>query len=134
MRGLDDGRDIGRFEALTGFKRQRMGRMRFAKLIVTAGLALATLVPAGPAMAAPRCVNTGDFNQWLAQFKKEALTKGISQQTLAAAASDMYFEESVIKRDSGRSLRRAVLLQADARAANRSLRNSSATRSRRADS
>ncbi|MBS0535113.1 MAG: lytic murein transglycosylase [Proteobacteria bacterium] len=88
-----------------------MGRMRFAKLITTAFLVLATWVAAGPAMAAPRCVNTGDFNQWLAQFKKEALTKGISQQTLAAASPDMYFEESVIKRDSGQGVFQLTFLQ-----------------------
>jgi lytic murein transglycosylase len=85
--------------------------MRFAKLIVTAGLVLATLAVTGEAMAAPRCVNTGDFNRWLTQFKQEALAKGITQQTLAAASPDMYFEESVIKRDSGQGVFQLTFLQ-----------------------
>ncbi|MBS0248748.1 MAG: lytic murein transglycosylase [Proteobacteria bacterium] len=85
--------------------------MRFARLIVTASLVLATCAMAGEAMAAARCVNTGDFNRWLAQFKQEALAKGISQQTLAAASPDMYFEESVIKRDSGQGVFQLTFLQ-----------------------
>ena len=85
--------------------------MRFAKLIVTAGLVLATFAATGEAMAAPRCVNTGDFNRWLTQFKQEALAKGITQQTLAAASPDMYFEESVIKRDSGQGVFQLTFLQ-----------------------
>ena len=41
-------------------------------------------VLAGPAMAAT-CQNTGSFERWLADFKKEAIEKGISPQVIAAA-------------------------------------------------
>ncbi|MFA6266541.1 MAG: lytic murein transglycosylase [Pseudolabrys sp.] len=78
--------------------------MRLAKLFLTASLTLLSFGVAGEALAAPRCVNTGNFNQWLAQFKKEALAKGISPQTLAAASPDLVFEETVIKRDSGQGV------------------------------
>lgn len=85
--------------------------MRLAKLIVTASLALAAFAATGQALAAPRCVNTGDFNRWLAQFKQDALAQGISQKTLAAASPDMYFEESVIKRDSGQGVFQLTFIQ-----------------------
>ena len=83
--------------------------MRLMKLILTAGLALSSLALLsvaypGAAVAAPRCVNTHDFSQWLAQFKKDALAHGISRETLAAASPELTFDESVIKRDSGQAV------------------------------
>jgi lytic murein transglycosylase len=59
---------------------------------------------ASPAEAAPRCQNTGNFDAWLAQFKKDALAAGIQPKVLAAAAPEMTFDESVIKRDSGQGV------------------------------
>jgi lytic murein transglycosylase len=77
--------------------------MRKIALIVAAGL-LGAALTAGPAMAAPRCQNTANFDQWLAQFKKDALAQGISPKVLAAAAPELTFDESVIKRDSGQGV------------------------------
>jgi lytic murein transglycosylase len=67
------------------------------------GAALVTML-SSPALAAERCRNTANFDQWLAQFKKEALAKGISPKVLAAASPELTFDESVIKRDSGQGV------------------------------
>lgn len=77
--------------------------MRIAALTATAGL-LGLAMMAGAAQAAPRCQNTGDFNAWVAQFKQDAATQGISPQVIEAAAPELTFDPSVIKRDSGQAV------------------------------
>src|SRR5262245_6493365 len=52
----------------------------------------------GPAEAAT-CRNTGSFDKWLADFKKEALAQGISPSVLAAASPYLQFEQRIINRD-----------------------------------
>ena len=52
----------------------------------------------GAAEAAP-CRNTGSFDKWLADFKKEALSQGISPSVLAAASPYLQFEQRIINRD-----------------------------------
>ena len=76
--------------------------MRKFALIVASG-AISALM-AVPAMAAPRCQNTGNFDAWLATFKKDALAAGIQPKVLAAASPELTFDESVIKRDSGQGV------------------------------
>ena len=75
-----------------------------------AAIALAVLM-AGPALAAPRCRNTGSFEKWLADFKKEALEKGISPKVLAEAAPDMTFDPAIIRRDQGQAVFNLTFLQ-----------------------
>ncbi len=58
----------------------------------------ASLFIAGHAAAAPAC--GGDFAGWLADFKREAATKGISQQAVAAL-DGITPDQSVISRDHG---------------------------------
>jgi len=70
--------------------------MRFALFTLTA-LALVT-AHVLPAEAAP-CRNTGNFDKWLADFKKEALAQGISQSVLAAASPFLQFEPRIVNRD-----------------------------------
>src|SRR5262245_21531877 len=70
--------------------------MRFALLALTA-LAFGT-ANAGPAQTAP-CRNTGSFDKWLADFKKEALAQGISSSVVAAASPYLQFEQRIINRD-----------------------------------
>jgi len=43
----------------------------------------------------------GGFERWLAAFKQEAASKGISQRTLAAAEPYMVFDQAVVSRDRG---------------------------------
>ena len=71
--------------------------------LILAAATLGTLL-AGPAMAAERCRNTGSFDAWLAQFKKDALAHGISPKVLAAASPELTFDELVIRRDSGQGV------------------------------
>src|SRR6185437_10805365 len=60
------------------------------------GVALSFL--AAPAFAAAPC-NTGNFDTWLAAFKTEAVSKGISQQTANAALTGITLDQSVLNRD-----------------------------------
>jgi len=66
---------------------------------------------AGPALGAPRCQNTANFDRWLADFKKDALAQGISPKVLAEAAPDMTFDPAIIRRDQGQAVFNLTFLQ-----------------------
>jgi lytic murein transglycosylase len=69
-----------------------------------AGLTAAALLSGSPiAQAQPgsTCHNGASFERWLADFKRQALTQGISQRTLAAAEPLMKFDQSVVNKDRG---------------------------------
>jgi lytic murein transglycosylase len=72
-------------------------------------VALLAMLLAGPATA--RCRNTGSFNVWLAQFKKDALAQGISPRVLAAAAPNLTFDPAIIRRDQGQAIFNLTFLQ-----------------------
>lgn len=61
--------------------------------------------------AAPRCRNTGSFDVWMADFKKEALSKGITQRTISAALNGITFDPAIIRRDSGQKVFQQSFLQ-----------------------
>lgn len=61
------------------------------------------MVLSGEAFAAT-CQNTGNFDRWLEDFKKEALASGIKPQVLAAAAPHMKFEQRIINRDRAQGI------------------------------
>lgn len=63
-----------------------------------AAVAIATVL-AAPALAAPTCENTETFDHWLAAFKKDALSQGISPQVLNAASPSLTLDPAVLKRD-----------------------------------
>jgi lytic murein transglycosylase len=64
--------------------------------------ALAMLIGAPTAaLAQANCHNTGNFEAWLAAFKKEALAKGIAPSALAAAAPYMVLDQRIINIDRG---------------------------------
>jgi lytic murein transglycosylase len=77
-------------------------------------LALAVLaiwsVLAGRAIAAP-CHNTGSYERWLEDFKKEAAAQGISPRVIAAAAPSMTFDQAIIRRDHGQAVFNQTFLQ-----------------------
>jgi lytic murein transglycosylase len=54
--------------------------------------------------ASPRCRNTGNFDRWLEDFRQEALAKGITPQTLAAAAPLMVYDQRFINIDRGQKI------------------------------
>jgi lytic murein transglycosylase len=70
---------------------------------------LLAMLLTGPATA--RCRNTGSFNVWLAQFKKDALAQGISPRVLAAAAPDLTFDPAIVRRDQGQAIFNLTFLQ-----------------------
>jgi lytic murein transglycosylase len=78
------------------------------------GLKLATIsfvaLWAGQADAA-RCRNTGSFDAWVDQFKKDAIAQGISPRVVEAAAPSLTFDPSVIRRDSGQAVFSQTFLQ-----------------------
>ena len=76
--------------------------MRKPALLLAGGVLAALL--ASPAQAAPRCQNTGNFDKWVEQFKKDAIAQGVSPKIVQAAAPELTFDESVIKRDSGQGV------------------------------
>jgi lytic murein transglycosylase len=73
-----------------------MRHMRMLSLSI--GSALFCLALAGPSRAAP-C--GGDFNAWLADFKREAATQGISQRAIGSALDGIAADPAVLSRDRG---------------------------------
>src|SRR5713101_1376555 len=53
------------------------------------------------ALGQANCRNTGSFEAWLANFKKEALAKGISQSAIAAASPYLVLDQRIINIDRG---------------------------------
>src|SRR5689334_18058548 len=62
---------------------------------------LALIAAAAPALAQPNCRNTANFDQWLAEFKREAATQKISASAIAAASPYLKFEQRIINIDRG---------------------------------
>jgi lytic murein transglycosylase len=61
--------------------------------------------------ASARCTNTGNFERWLAAFKKDALAQGISPKVLDAATPDLVFDPVIIRRDQGQAVFNLTFLQ-----------------------
>ena len=74
----------------------RRGGLRW----LSAAVALAGLAAPGIAGAAkPVCENTGSFDRWLGEFRREAAAAGVSQSTIAAALDGITLDRGVIARD-----------------------------------
>src|SRR5262249_61018212 len=65
--------------------------------------ALAVLLMGVPtaAFGQANCRNTAAFEPWLANFKKDAAAKGISQATIAAASPYLVLDQRIINIDRG---------------------------------
>ncbi len=50
------------------------------------------------------CRNTGSFEVWLANFKREAEAQGISRRTISAALDGVTLDQSVINKDRGQGV------------------------------
>jgi lytic murein transglycosylase len=61
---------------------------------------LAAIFP-GAAFGQANCRNTAPFEPWLANFKREAAAKGISQEAIAAASPYLMLEQRIINIDRG---------------------------------
>jgi lytic murein transglycosylase len=72
----------------------RRGALGATVCLTTACLA------AGIAAAAP-CRTGGAYDKWLAEFEREALAQGITQQTIAAAAPYLTYDQRIVNIDRG---------------------------------
>src|ERR1700731_3184993 len=72
-------------------------RMRGATALIAAILIGLPSIALGQA----NCRNTGSFEAWLADFKKEALAKGISAPAIAAASPYLVLDQRIINIDRG---------------------------------
>ncbi len=59
--------------------------------------------PPPPPPAAANCQNTGSFERWLSEFRKEALASGVSRQTVSRVLDDMTLDQGIISRDRKQS-------------------------------
>src|SRR6201988_5092365 len=70
--------------------------------LAVAGAAVAGFLVAAPALAQnANCRNTGSFDRWLADFKKEALAQGISATAINAASPFLVYDQRIINIDRG---------------------------------
>jgi lytic murein transglycosylase len=67
---------------------------------IAAFIFLVAVVLAGAARAAP-CRTGGPYDKWLADFKREAMAQGISQQTIATAAPYLTYDQRIVNIDRG---------------------------------
>src|SRR6266853_4097661 len=67
--------------------------------VLIAGLLAAAPAPAWAQNA--NCRNTGSFERWLADFKKEAAAQGISATAIAAASPYLVLDQRIIGIDRG---------------------------------
>jgi len=73
------------------------------KTALTAAVVALGAIVAGPALAAT-CHNTGSYERWFEDFKKEAIAQGISARVVAEAAPSMTFDPAIIRRDHGQAV------------------------------
>jgi lytic murein transglycosylase len=66
-------------------------------------LMLALMLAGAPtnALGQANCKNTGSFEAWLADFKREALAQGISQDAITAASPYLVLDQRIIHIDRG---------------------------------
>src|SRR5262249_33054035 len=88
------------------FLKEKSGGMYKSKKMRSAGAAslfFMTLLFAMPqaAWSQANCRNTGSFEAWLANFKKEAAAKGISPGAIAAASPYLVLDQRIINIDRG---------------------------------
>jgi len=69
--------------------------------MIRAAALCVVLLAATAAQAAAPCRTSGPFNQWLADFEREAMAQGISQQTIAAAAPYLTYDQRIVYIDRG---------------------------------
>ena len=67
---------------------------------IAALVCLAALVLASAARAAA-CRTGGPYDKWLADFERETMAQGISQQTIAAAAPYLTYDQRIVNIDRG---------------------------------
>jgi lytic murein transglycosylase len=85
--------------------------MRPSQIACAAIVTVLAGAAAAPALAEPtqasstnaNCRNTGSFERWLAGFRQEAASSGISRATIASALDGMTFDPGIVARDRRQS-------------------------------
>ncbi len=75
-----------------------------------AALLLGSLLASSTAHAAP-CRSSGSYDAWLGALEREALTQGISQRTIAAAAPSLTYDQRIVNIDRGQRVFTQTFLQ-----------------------
>ena len=73
-------------------------------------------LPASSSSAAP-CHTTGNYDAWLAAFEREAMSNGISQRTIAAAAPSLTYDQKIVYIDRGQRVFTQTFLEFSGRMA-----------------
>ena len=73
-------------------RRGAVGAIVCLAAISLAGSAAATVAP---------CRTSGPYDKWLAEFEREAIAQGISQQAVTAAASYLTYDQRIVNIDRG---------------------------------
>ncbi len=83
------------------------------RVLLVAALLLASLLAASAAPAAPAasCRTSGSYDAWLAAFEREAMAKGISPATIAAAAPGLVYDQHIVNIDRGQRVFTQTFLQ-----------------------
>ncbi len=69
-----------------------------------------------PAIAfAASCRNSGSFESWLSEFKREAAAQGISQRAIGAASPGMVYDQRIVNIDRGQRVFNQTFLEFSAR-------------------
>ena len=81
-------------------------RARQPKSRIIAALAVLSLLTlAQPSMAQSDdrrdCRNTGRFETWLTDYRREAATRGVTQRTIHSVLDNMQLDQGIIRRDRG---------------------------------
>src|SRR5262245_23486402 len=82
-------------------RRTCLGRTCLGWLLSLALPLLALIAVEAPALAQPACRNTANFDQWLAEFKREAAAQKISAAAIATASPHMKFDQRIVNIDRG---------------------------------
>ena len=69
--------------------------------IALTGLLIAGLLAGRAAHAAAPCRTGGSYDAWLAAFEREALSLGISQRAISAAAPSLTYDQRIVNIDRG---------------------------------
>lgn len=92
---------------------------KLRKRLGVAGLAAGLALCAFRAEAAGDCGRNGEgFESWLASFKQEAASAGVSPRAIETALSDVYYDRSVISHDRGQKVFRQSFEQFSSRMVN----------------
>jgi lytic murein transglycosylase len=70
----------------------------FSRALAFISVLVSISAPLG-SIAFAACENTGRFDRWLAEFRREAAAEGISQRTISAALDGMTLDRGIIARD-----------------------------------